>query len=368
MITHSQWCWCAKNLEKCACMFYNAVTGKNGQTVFLSDGYNVFPIFQEVPFMTDIKEIGGYFGLEELVSNEYYPDLAAVNNARCALLYIIKARQYKKIYLPYFLCDSVRLVLERERIPFEEYRIDRSFLPLLDTGITPEEAVYVVNYYGLIHPDQLLSLKNRYGNIIVDNAQAFFTKPLEGIDTVYSCRKFFGVPDGGYAYTAAEFQGNLPTDVSMDRMKHILGRFEGNSASDYYGFFNHNDESFKKTELRLMSKLTHNILGAVDYQKARQRREQNFLYLSKALGERNGLKAECPAGPYAYPFYIPDGMAIKKELAKRKIYVATLWPNVLESGLDIETDFAENILPLPCDQRYSETDMQTVANAVKDLI
>ena len=39
--------------------------------------------------MTNIKEIGGYFGLEELISNEYYPDLAAVNNARCALLYSI---------------------------------------------------------------------------------------------------------------------------------------------------------------------------------------------------------------------------------------------------------------------------------------
>lgn len=27
-------------------------------------------------------------------------------------------------------------------------------------------------------------------------------------------------------------------------MKHILGRFEGNSASDYYDYFNNNDESF----------------------------------------------------------------------------------------------------------------------------
>ncbi len=318
--------------------------------------------------MMDSKEIGGYFGLEELVSNEYYPDLAAVNNARCALLYIIKARQYQKIYLPYFLCDSVRLVLEREKIPFEEYRIDRSFLPLLDINTNPHEAVYIVNYYGLIRAEQLISLKNRYGNVIVDNAQAFFTKPLKGIDTVYSCRKFFGVPDGGYAYTDAEFQEDLPMDVSMDRMKHILGRFEGNSASEYYDFFNNNDESFKKIELRKMSKLTHNILGAIDYQKARQRREENFQFLSKALGERNGLKVECPPGPYAYPFYIPGGMAIKKELAKRKIYVASLWPNVLVSGLDIETDFTENILPLPCDQRYSAADMQKVVDNVKGII
>ena len=318
--------------------------------------------------MTNVKEIGGYFGLEKLVSNEYYPDLAAVNNARCALLYIIEAKHYNKVYLPYFLCDSVRLVLEREKIPFEEYRIDRAFLPLLDIHTKPEEVVYIVNYFGLLSEEQLISLKNRYGNIVVDNAQAFFARPIEGIDTLYSCRKFFGVPDGGYAYTDAVFQGDIPVDVSMDRMKHVLGRFEGNSASDYYDFFNNNDESFKEIELRQMSKLTHNILGAVDYQAAKRRREENFLFLSKALGERNALTIQCPVGPYAYPFYIQNGMAVKKELAKRKIYVATLWPNVLGTGLDIETDFTENILPLPCDQRYSEEDMQRVVDAVRELI
>lgn len=318
--------------------------------------------------MANVKEIGGYFGLEKLVSNEYYPDLAAVNNARCALLYIIKAKHYNKVYLPYFLCDSVRLMLEREKIPFEEYRIDRTFLPVLDIKTNPEEVVYIVNYYGLISEDQLISLRSRYGNIVVDNAQAFFTRPIKGIDTIYSCRKFFGVPDGGYAYTEADFHGDIPVDVSMDRMKHILGRFEGNSASDYYDFFNDNDESFKEIELRLMSKLTHNILGAVDYQEAKRRREANFLYLAEALGDRNLLKVKCPPGPYAYPFYIQNGMAAKKQLAKRKIYVATLWPNVLDTGLDIETEFTENILPLPCDQRYSEEDMQRVVEAVRELI
>ena len=141
--------------------------------------------------MTDVKEIGGYFGPEKLISNEYYPDLAAVNNARCALLYKIKARHYKKVYLPYFLCDSVRHVLEREGIPFEEYRIDRTFLPLLDINTKSDEVVYIVNYYDLICEEQLISLKNRYGNIVVDNAQAFFTRPIKGIDTLVFLQEVF---------------------------------------------------------------------------------------------------------------------------------------------------------------------------------
>jgi hypothetical protein len=63
-----------------------------------------------------------------------------------------------------------------------------------------------------------------------------------------------------------------------------------------------------------------------------------------------------------------NGMAIKKALAKEKIYVATLWPNALNTGFDTETDLAENILPLPCDQRYSQEDMQRVIDTLLKII
>lgn len=36
-----------------------------------------------------MKEIGGYFELEQLISNEYYKDLVPLNNGRNALLYLL---------------------------------------------------------------------------------------------------------------------------------------------------------------------------------------------------------------------------------------------------------------------------------------
>ena len=65
-----------------------------------------------------MKEIGGYFGLEQYRNNtgEYYKDLICLNTARNSLVYISKARNIKKIYIPYFLCDSVSLVCERENM------------------------------------------------------------------------------------------------------------------------------------------------------------------------------------------------------------------------------------------------------------
>ena len=302
------------------------------------------------------KEIGGYFGLERFSGREYHHELLGVNSGRNALLYILKARNVQKLYIPRFLCDSVYELCRREGYPYEEYPVDEAFMPVFDRTLGPGEYLYIVNYYGQISNEQAVELKSRWDHIIFDNVQAFFQKPVPGVDTVYSCRKFFGVPDGGYVACDAPLTGELPTDVSKDRMKHILGRFE-ETGSAYYGDFQANDELFYQTPLRKMSALTRNILRGIDYDAVRQKRNENYALLDKTLGSCNGLKPKAPDGPYMYPFYCPNGMEVKKRLAEKKIYVATLWPNVLELDGTLEKDYAENILPLPCDQRYGLEDM-----------
>lgn len=314
-----------------------------------------------------MEEIGGYFGLEQLPSNEYYKDLIAVNNARNGLVYLIKSRQIKKIYLPHFLCDSVRKVCERENVEYELYHITNDLLPNFNKPLYSGEYLYVVNYYGLINNTKLLELKKRFGNIIADNVHAFFQKPADGIDAVYSCRKFFGVPDGGYVHTDAP-RLELTEDKSKDRMKHLLGRFENKCASEYYADFKANDKSFGDVPLRAMSGITHNILGAIDYTSVKRKREENYATLAHLLGNENGIRLIAPEGPYAYPFYCANGMELKKRLAERKIYVPTLWPNVLEMQCCVEKNLAENILPLPCDQRYDEENMKFIAKSVLGML
>ena len=314
-----------------------------------------------------MKEIGGYFGLEPLMNRPYYPDLIAVNNARNALLYIIKARKVRKLFIPYFLCDSVSNLCLREQIEFAYYHIDRYFRPVFNGDLAADEYLYIVNFYGQISNEEAENYKERFGNVIFDNVQAFFQKPVPGIDTVYSCRKFFGVPDGGYVSTDTYLNVPLPEDVSSERMKHILGRFEG-KASDFYADFKKNDALFKELELRSMSALTRNILGAIDYESVRKKREENFEALHQALGAKNALSLIKPIGPYVYPFYCENGMEVKKRLAQESIFVATLWPNVLSMEGTLEKKYAENILPLPCDQRYDLEDMRRVIQEVEVCI
>lgn len=57
--------------------------------------------------------------------------------------------------------------------------------------------------------------------------------PVEGVDTIYTCRKYFGVSDGAFLYTDTKPQRNLPQDESYDRMHFLMGRYE-RSASEFY--------------------------------------------------------------------------------------------------------------------------------------
>lgn len=314
-----------------------------------------------------MKEIGGYLELDQLIHNEYHPNAIALNTARNALVYLAKTKNMSKIYIPYYLCDSVSNVCERENIPYDFYHVGEDFTPRFDRALEPGEYLYVVNYFGQLDSEIISDLKTQYGRIIIDNVQAFFVQPIEEIDTIYSCRKFFGVPDGAYLYSNADFM-DLPTDISMNRMKHILGRYEGQSASDYFTNFRANDALFDDLSLMYMSKLTHNLLGAIDYGTVISRRNENWKLLHAALGDKNRLCLNTPVGPYMYPFYCDNGVHIRKTLAEQKIFIPTLWPNVLDfDGCELEKDYVRNVLPLPIDQRYDTNDMMKIVEELKNV-
>lgn len=316
-----------------------------------------------------MKEIGGYFGLEQLISNEYYKNLIPLNNGRNALLYLLKAKKIRKLYIPYYICDSVIDMLKLYGYVFDYYNINSEFIPIFNKTLKDNEYLYVVNYYGYLINDRVICLKQKHKQIILDNTQAFFQKPLEGIDSIYTCRKYFGVPDGAYLSTDVMIKDDLEVDISKDRMTHILGRYEG-MASEYYNDFQRNDESFKREKLKYMSKLTHNILGAIDYERVRRIRNKNYAYLKGEFGKFNKLNLTAPYGAFAYPFYVKNGIEIRKTLAQKNIYIPTLWPNVINgtSEESIEYKYAANILPLPCDQRYGIEDMKYVIEELKKCI
>jgi hypothetical protein len=284
-------------------------------------------------------------------------------------LYLLRAKKIRKVYLPYYLCGSVRDTLKKQGYELDYYHIDTRLNLMFEKKLQSDEILYIVNYYGKLTDEAVLSLKEKYGEIVIDNTQAFFQKPIRGIDTIYSCRKFFGVPDGAYLSTVVSLAEKLEFDLSKDRMSHVLGRYEG-TASDYYPVFKEKEQSFKDEPLKYMSRLTYNILGAVDYENVRAIRNNNYAYLEKRLAAINMIDLLPPNGPFAYPFWTEGGIEIRKKLAEKKIYIAVLWPDVLKENPPESSEYqlAANLLPLPCDQRYGEDDMEFMTNELLNHI
>ena len=312
-----------------------------------------------------MKEIGGYFGLEMSGGTEFYSSLIALNTARNALQYLIRARNIRKLYLPFFLCDAISDMRNRDGFSYDYYHIKADFTPDFYKGFESGECLYIVNYYGQLKDYTVREWKSKCPDLILDNTHAFYQRPLSDVDTIYSCRKFFGVPDGAYLSTDCTLGEPLEQDISLKRMKHILGRFEG-QASEFYSDFKTTDELFHGMPLRSMSKLTHNLLSGIDYEKCCKQRQENFKYLHERLKDSNKLELSEPIGPFCYPYYHENGMMIKKQLADMKIYIPTLWQDVLENCniSKMEREYVENILPIPCDQRYGIEDMEIVLNSL----
>lgn len=311
-----------------------------------------------------MKEIGGYIELDTYSLPMLHESAIGLNCGRNGLVYLIRSRQIKKILMPWFMCDSVIDACVNAGVQLRYYEIDEAFLPR-SISLEHDEWLYLTNFYGQVSNDIIQDYVNHFGRVIVDNIQDYFRPPVAGVDTLYTCRKFFGVADGAFLYTDAPLQEELPLDESFRRMNFLLGRFE-RSASEFYGEYAANNELFDHEPVKRMSKLTENLLRGIDYDKVRDRRTENFRYLHEQLQTVNRLQLKQVEGPFMYPLWVTGGPAIRKALAAQKIYIPTLWPNVLEMvGEDtLEYDFAANILPLPVDQRYDKADLDRMIRAL----
>lgn len=309
--------------------------------------------------------IGGYFELELPKHQEFHSDAIALNSGRFCLEYILRCRKVSKLYVPYYTCDSAVEPIIKLGIPYEFYHIDEEYHIVDDIRLSEGEALMYTNYWGL-QSDYCRELFSKYGNkLILDYTQSFFAKPIPGADTFYSCRKFFGVPDGGYLYTDADADAdlNIKQDVSFSRMDSLVKRIDL-SPEEGYEDFRKISEEFHKMSIRHMSRFTKRMMQSIDYDEVAQKRRDNYEKLRKALG---GKELSDNDVPMVFPYMANDGQALRRHMIQNRIFVPTYWPNVYDwTGEDsVEAKMAKNIIPLPIDQRYGIDDINLICNIIQ---
>lgn len=308
-----------------------------------------------------MKTIGGYFELELNKKEEYHKNAIRLNTGRNAFEYILLVNSYSKIYLPFFTCDVLLEPLNKHKIAYEFYNIDEQFEPLFDYDrIKFNEGFLYTNYFGL-KDSFVIEIAKFCKNLIIDSAQAFFSKSIAEIDTFYTARKFFGVPDGAYLYSNKKIKIALEEDNSYDRCSHLLKRLD-NKVQIGYEDFNINEADFKNQDIKKMSILTQSLLTAVDYKFCAERRRRNFAFLHEKLKNSNKLKIDFTTEiPMVYPYW-NDDENLREKLIDNKIYTALYWPNVQQwvKKDSLEYSMTKKIVYLPIDQRYDQTDIERI--------
>ena len=319
-----------------------------------------------------MEGIGGYFELEGLPP-AIIGNACGFQSARAALSTLLTSNDFNSAAIPRFLCDTVRDELERVGISVREYDLERDMSA--SRALKPEanEAVIIVNYFGLCRAqvDATLARLPRQ-QCVVDNSQAFFESPSDCLGTVYSPRKFFGLPDGGLLYTSSYVE--LPERADSDsasRCQHLLHRLAG-APEDGLSVYHRAEASLSGVPAARMSTLTARLLASVDTESARAQRIRNFEAVHELVGPLNHFCIpEEFCGPLTYPLQLVeiDAVALRSAFIEAGIFSPTYWGERLALGARSSDNeqaamLAASIVHIPIDQRYAA---KTITLRLRDV-
>ena len=321
-------------------------------------------------------EIGSFIELDIPDNGEYFQqdnDLARLNAARTGIFHALRLLNCSTIYLPYYLCSSVRDFLIRKGIKIYYYNLTNKFEPIVDKQ-EPETAILIVNYFGILSHSYLTKISSKYKNVIIDNCPAFYNLPIEGYFNVYSPRKFFGVPDGCYVVgkNAKQFVEEYQKDYSSGTSAFLLKRIESGSSATYAERML-NETRINTSDILQMSALTQVLLGGIDYERIRAKRKENFDFAHKLYKSFNLLDLDyfndSSSIPMVYPLVIED-LNLVKTLTDKNIYTGRWWNHVLKELPDntFEAWLSSYMVPIPIDQRYGEKQIELVYNEIRESL
>jgi dTDP-4-amino-4,6-dideoxygalactose transaminase len=222
--------------------------------------------------------------------------------------------------------------------------------------------------------------------VLEDASQALLTDGLgQNADFVlYSPRKFIGVPDGGILIDRRSVFGTSPelerppADWWIPQLNAWVrrGQFDREGAnSEDRSWYRLYREAKKNAPSKpcSMSKLSRRLIdGAFEYPTISEKRRQNYKFLadnteySSILGALE--KKEVPVGFVVRSESEEERSEVKEMLIDEHIYPPIHWnlENHVPKKYKKSHVLSEEILTIPCDQRYSIEDMNRILCVIKN--
>lgn len=330
------------------------------------------------------------FGLEELPNpNGSQPPFLRdrsllLVNARSGISLIIARLTPPQTWMPSFLCESMLDAVDERITTLRFYDVGHDLAVRSSEWIESVkhgDLVVIVDYFGFPAGRAVAAqVRERGAWIIEDACQALLSDGVgECADfIVYSPRKFVGVPDGGILTVQCDL---VIADLVLEKAPDMwwIKAFAATLRRrefDRHGGDRHWFDLFQQAENEqpigpyAMSELSTGLLvNAFDYRAIAHRRRENYQYLDERLREL-AIFQQLPDGvvPLGYPVRVHNRDRIRHTLFADGIYPPVHWPvpAIVPEPFRASRRLAEEIMTLPCDQRYGEGEMEKMVARIRE--
>lgn len=359
-------------------------------------------ILRDIQRPDKVKEIGssfsGYFSdsgslkMPENLTSEK-ANTVFLSTGRSCIREILKSidDNVKRAIVPSFTCESVIEPFVENGYEVFPYSLNADltlYIEALEQQIkTVKPSVLLFHrYFGFDTCKRINDVIAPHKEIVTieDETQFLFDskKASEADYQIASIRKWLPVPDGAYLSSNKELIAQ-PTAEDLDfvrieqkamseKQAHLDNKSYDQSYQQIFADGRNYIDSQKQTFS--ISKVSNSILGSTDWEKFRTIRKDNASILLESLQNYSWFNCvfheiSDNTVPFMIPLLVHERRSdFQKYLASQKIYATIIWscPDSIKDRIGTNENMIYNeILCIPCDQRYSADDMNRIVLAVQ---
>lgn len=323
------------------------------------------------------------------------------NSGRSALKFYLKEiyqrkNKNKNFLIPSYLCYSVVQPFIELKIPFQFYKINKNLeidiSHLRNLISNSVGGALFIHYFGFPQNKYILKfydiLKSFEIDIVEDITHSILTNEtgIYGDYAFSSLRKIFPLPDGGLLKSNRENLNNIEFHQGYDEIwgkrlvgslykdKYLKGKLT--DKNEFLSLFREGETILDSREIEILSmtKFSRFLLNKFNFSKIINIRRQNFKFLLKKLTNSKHLiplykNLDKMVYPLGFPILSEKRESLKTKLIENNIFPPIHWalPELIDKVKFSQSwELSNQILTIPCDQRYTINDMQYIVNVINN--